>query len=441
MREGHANVTGGLDRLRYTKFILRYINKGIDILDMYIYITYINQVGLTATKEKTMNIKKPASGKMTAPECLAMIENQIGLKLRQNDHFNGVRKTKKGVYIVVDVQDPVWMSSEFSALERFTAQSSMIKVEACGNKLVAIFADLTKREAVTKRPAEEVGETSAPQEAEPATGEAKKASQAERVSAYLAKRQARVDRILAKADRREKDGQARLAAADHKASFIPFGQPILVGHHSEKRHRRDLEMIRRNTDKGFASLQEAKRLRAKALTVEENAAIFSDDPAATEKLEAKIERLEQRQALMKAVNTRIRAGASFQDLGFSEEQEKDLTAPSRFGGMGFPGYKLTNNNANIRRLKARLQNLRKREEKEAPEETVINGARIVQNLDTNRVQMVFPGKPSEVMRNRLKKSGFRWSPFNGCWQRHLSDYAVQLAKELAGMNAEVSEEG
>lgn len=386
-----------------------------------------------------MTIENPASVRMTAPECLAMIENQIGLKLRQNDHFNGVRITKKGAYIVVDVQDPVWMSSEFSALERFAAQSSMIKVEACGNKLVSIFADFL--EAVPKRPTEEVGETTPPQgAAEPATGDDKKARQAERVSAYLAKRQARVNRILAKADRREKEGQARLAAADHKASFIPFGQPILVGHHSEKRHRRDLEMIRRNTDKGFASLKEAKRLREKVLSVEANAAIFSDDPAATEKLEVKIERLEQRQALMKAVNTRIRAGASFQDLGFSEEQEKALTSPSRFGGMGFPGYKLTNNNANIRRLKARLQDLRKREETEAPEDTVINGTRIVQNVDDNRVQMVFPGKPSEAMRNRLKKSGFRWSPFNGCWQRHFSVYAVQLAKELAGMNADASEE-
>ncbi|HAO14890.1 MAG TPA: hypothetical protein DDE71_04930, partial [Tenacibaculum sp.] len=40
------------------------------------------------------------------------------------------------------------------------------------------------------------------------------------------------------------------------ATGIPFGQPILVGHHSEKRHRRTIEKAHRAMDK---CLEESKK--------------------------------------------------------------------------------------------------------------------------------------------------------------------------------------
>jgi hypothetical protein len=43
---------------------------------------------------------------------------------------------------------------------------------------------------------------------------------------------------------------------------IPFGQPILVGHHSEKRHRRDLARIDSGMSKGFEEGRKADRLAA-----------------------------------------------------------------------------------------------------------------------------------------------------------------------------------
>ena len=33
------------------------------------------------------------------------------------------------------------------------------------------------------------------------------------------------------------EGRAKVAAGDKALSVIPFGQPILIGHHSEKRDR------------------------------------------------------------------------------------------------------------------------------------------------------------------------------------------------------------
>jgi methylase of polypeptide subunit release factors len=65
-----------------------------------------------------------------------------------------------------------------------------------------------------------------------------------------------VDRAEAKAERLENLSERRLqeahqarAAVDRIADGIPFGQPILVGHHSERHARKDAEKIRRGMDK------------------------------------------------------------------------------------------------------------------------------------------------------------------------------------------------
>jgi hypothetical protein len=131
---------------------------------------------------------------------------------------------------------------------------------------------------------------------------------------------------------------------------------------------------------------------------------------------------------MKEVNRRIRAGKSLSDLGISPETEAELKAPDYLGRTGFPDYSLKNNNANIRRLKARLEAIRKAQTREAPEDLERNGIRLVENVEMNRVQLFFPGKPAEAIRNGLKSDGFRWSPSQGCWQRHRSPFATNLAK-------------
>jgi hypothetical protein len=85
--------------------------------------------------------------------------------------------------------------------------------------------------------------------------------------------------------------------------MIPLGQPIL-GHHSEKSHRRHLKRI----DQHFAKAQDhhnkAEHYRRRVAALESNRVIFSDDPDATEKLVDKIERLKKRQGTMKRANSR-----------------------------------------------------------------------------------------------------------------------------------------
>jgi hypothetical protein len=64
------------------------------------------------------------------------------------------------------------------------------------------------------------------------------------------RREARAERLEIRADRHEATAERAASVSaradaylDHMRDAIPFGQPILVGHHSERRHRRDLERM------------------------------------------------------------------------------------------------------------------------------------------------------------------------------------------------------
>lgn len=48
---------------------------------------------------------------------------------------------------------------------------------------------------------------------------------------------------------------------------------------------------------------------------------------------------------------------------------------------------------------------------------------VAQNEPEDRIQLFFEGKPSDDVRELLKKRGWRWSGKNKCWQRQLTDNA------------------
>lgn len=81
----------------------------------------------------------------------------------------------------------------------------------------------------------------------------------------------KIQRDLDKAERyetyaanAEARAESRSRAAESISSFIPFGQPILVGHHSERRYRRDIERIRNNVEKSIEESEKAKYLKGRA---------------------------------------------------------------------------------------------------------------------------------------------------------------------------------
>ena len=160
--------------------------------------------------------------------------------------------------------------------------------------------------------------------------------------------------------------------------------------------------------------------------------VFSDDPEAIQKIEAKIKTLTQLQVFMKATNTCIRKKdkEGFLKLEFATEKIwNELNTPDFCNRIGFPSYKLTNNNANINRLKERLKSLCKMAEKETTK-IQIGDVDIIENVEANRLQIIFPSIPAESIRTQLKQNGFRWCRTEGAWQRHLSAHALYVAKQI-----------
>lgn len=163
--------------------------------------------------------------------------------------------------------------------------------------------------------------------------------------------------------------------------------------------------------------------------------ISSDDPQAVEKLEAKLAALEKHQELMKAANVAIRmkdpteGDAKLAELGYTPEDIAKLREPDFCGRIGYPAYALQNNNANIRRIRGRIAELKKRTEN-TPEGWEFDGGRVVVNTAENRLQIIFDGKPDADIRTELKGEGFRWAPSQGAWQRQLTDNAMRAARRL-----------
>lgn len=163
--------------------------------------------------------------------------------------------------------------------------------------------------------------------------------------------------------------------------------------------------------------------------------ISSDDPQAVEKLEAKLATLEKHQEMMKAANAAIRmkdpakGDAKLAELGYTPEDIAKLRAPDFCGRIGYPAYELQNNNANIRRIRGRIAELKKRTES-TPEGWEFDRGRVVVNTAENRLQIIFDGKPNADIRTELKGEGFRWAPSQGAWQRQLTDNAMRAARRL-----------
>lgn len=59
-----------------------------------------------------------------------------------------------------------------------------------------------------------------------------------------------------------------------------------------------------------------------------------------------------------------------------------------------------------------------------------DGIEIMRNVELDRVQIFFPGKPDSDTITTLKQHGWKWSPKNGAWQRKNTTNAYISAKEI-----------
>lgn len=170
--------------------------------------------------------------------------------------------------------------------------------------------------------------------------------------------------------------------------------------------------------------------------------IMSSDSDATIRLGEEIKQAEALQEKMKLANRVIRSNkkggesaqvAALVALGFAEASARELLRPDFCGRIGFADYALTNNGANIRRLKKRLEQVAKNQEAEC---STIEGPNCIIEDDppANRVRLIFSGKPSDEIRAKLKARGFRWSPSAGAWQSYRNRSAMDTAKQIAGIS-------
>lgn len=262
------------------------------------------------------------------------------------------------------------------------------------------------------------------------------------MNSYEEKQQRRKERLEERADRLRREGEAKVESGMSRLRQIPFGQPILVGHHSERRDRNFRRKAGAAIDKGMELREQAAETARRAEAVG-TGGISSDDPDAVDKLKLKLAGLELAQEQMKALNAAWRkAGKPKADNaeawaqiaatpGVAEESVKAARLSMARDFMDRPPYtyQITNNNGNIKRVKDRIAVLERNAGRETKVEQ-IGEIKLIENAELNRVQIIFPGKPSAEIRTALKRSGFRWSPSEGAWQTFLKTWNVLNAKDV-----------
>ena len=175
----------------------------------------------------------------------------------------------------------------------------------------------------------------------------------------------------------------------------------------------------------------------------DNRVISSDDPNAIQKLQDKLEMCEKSQKYMKEVNAYYRKNGTCEGFPGMEAAraarlDESVIQAYSWDKQPFPSYALTNNSAEIRRLKQRIEKLTVNQEVGFVGWT-FDGGEVVANSEENRLQILFDEKPDEQKRSALKGNGFKWSPSQGAWQRQLNDNAIYAASRMEFLRPESGE--
>ncbi|HDM8225007.1 TPA: DUF3560 domain-containing protein [Vibrio campbellii] len=254
---------------------------------------------------------------------------------------------------------------------------------------------------------------------------------------YQERIESKKDRLEARAEKAQAQSNTRFETAHQLGNVLPFGQPILVGHHSERKHRRLIENIDNNMRKSIEAQDKANYLEAKAASVG-SAGIASDDPEAIQKLKDKLANLERSQEMMKAINKVIRSKHMsntdkveymIQTHKLTEKHAAELLEGDFCGRVGFPSYALQNNNATIRTTKQRIEELEKLHN-EAPLDDAgeVEGVNWTLYEEDGRIKFSFDGIPSKAVRKVLKSNGFKWSRYSKAWVRKMTGNAVRVTQ-------------
>lgn len=260
---------------------------------------------------------------------------------------------------------------------------------------------------------------------------------------YEQKQEQRRARLLAAAERSKARAEARFTRARQILDPIPPGQPVLVGHHSETRHRRALRLADANMRRAFEAQERARELAGRAASVGRGG-ISSDDPDAVAKLDEKHEDLGATLARWKAVNAAWRkAGRPTPDSGAGWERVAALLGVPLADLRGARCNQASNASVGdpapyasfeVRNLAQRVRattdrRARLEESREAPPREEVRGPGwlLYDDADDNRTTVKLDARPDPVRKAGLRAAGFRYSPTRGAWVRHRSNGAWYAA--------------
>ncbi len=259
-------------------------------------------------------------------------------------------------------------------------------------------------------------------------------TRAERIARNRARHERRADNATAKAD-------ARFSYVRTMADVMQ-GEPVKVGHHSERRHRRDLARVDSAMSQGVKATRQAERSQRLADSAEHTGISAADDDA-RELLTAKIARLKQEQERDKAVNRIVRSKPKNQPteakrrkletlLGSCSDETLARLCEVDYGTRaGIPGYVLSNRLANIKRCEKRQAELEQRSQI-ADAQVIASGTcegkafEFITDTDDDRLRFESPRLSQDACK-LLKRHGFKWSRTRGAWIRFLNQNAISAA--------------
>lgn len=176
--------------------------------------------------------------------------------------------------------------------------------------------------------------------------------------------------------------------------------------------------------KNYISLDDA-RYRLSYILLEEHP-ISSADPDALDKLNKKLERLQTEHAEHLKANKKAAAEVK---AGRASYAYGTFGAVTTTDGKRLPTYFTDNESAEIRRIKGRIETLKK--QKEAPDKKESgDGWNLYEDNEAGRICFEFDGKPEQNIIDSLKSYGFRWSPRLKRWQRQNTDNGRRAADEV-----------
>ena len=227
---------------------------------------------------------------------------------------------------------------------------------------------------------------------------------------YRERREARAESLEEWAEKREQKAVSEYERARQMASVIPFGQPILVGHHSERRDRNYRNRIASTMDRSIEDQRKAESMTSRAGNIRDqlDSSIYDDDADAIERLTEKLAKLEAEREAIKAHNKAMRKAC---DHPADCDCRRPFARVCDCKNHPLPSYALQNLGGRITQIRQRIERLSKQAARvERAEEA---GGVAVEPLRGGYVSVTFTEKPAREVLDSLKAAGFRWA--KGSW--------------------------